>query len=81
MKIQLPSLLVQRISAAWRVWIHGRSHWSYVAYSHHAAALADEKGVLGYSPGKQHGRTLCAQMPCLPNDFAKQSIVSYTSLT
>ena len=22
-------------------------------------------------------RTLCAQMPCLPNDFAKQSIVSY----
>ena len=21
--------------------------------------------------------TLCAQMPCLPNDFAKQSIVSY----
>ena len=24
-------------------------------------------------------RTLCAQMPCLPNDFAKQSIVSYIS--
>ena len=50
MKIQLPSLLVQRISAAWRVWIHERSHWSYAAYSHHAAALADEKGVLGVLP-------------------------------
>ena len=30
------------------------------------------------SPSSTHEcRTLCAQMPCLPNDFAKQSIVSY----
>ena len=33
-------------------------------------------GVWG--PHQAHEcRTLCAQMPCLPNDFAKQSIVSY----
>ena len=29
------------------------------------------------SPSAHECRTLCAQMPCLPNDFAKQSIVSY----
>ena len=33
-------------------------------------------GVWGV-PIKHECRTLCAQMPCLPNDFAKQSIVSY----
>ena len=31
-------------------------------------------GVWGV-PIKHECRTLCAQMPCLPNDFAKQSIV------
>ena len=34
-------------------------------------------GVWGV-PSAHECRTLCAQMPCLPNDFAKQSIVSYT---
>ena len=33
-------------------------------------------GVWGV-PITHECRTLCAQMPCLPNDFAKQSIVSY----
>ena len=35
--------------------------------------------ITGYGcPHQAHEcRTLCAQMPCLPNDFAKQSIVSY----
>ena len=35
--------------------------------------------ITGYGcPYQAHEcRTLCAQMPCLPNDFAKQSIVSY----
>ena len=35
--------------------------------------------ITGYKcPHQAHEcRTLCAQMPCLPNDFAKQSIVSY----
>ena len=37
--------------------------------------------ITGYGcPHQAHEcRTLCAQMPCLPNDFAKQSIVSYIS--
>ena len=32
---------------------------------------------MGYPHQAHECRTLCAQMPCLPNDFAKQSIVSY----
>ena len=35
-------------------------------------------GVWGI-PIKHECRTLCAQMPCLPNDFAKQSIVKAIS--
>ena len=34
-------------------------------------------GVWGCPHQAHECRTLCAQMPCLPNDFAKQSIVSY----
>ena len=33
-------------------------------------------GVWGV-PIKHMSAALCAQMPCLPNDFAKQSIVNY----
>ena len=38
MKIQLLSLLVQRISAAWRAWIHERKRRGYAAYSHRRPA-------------------------------------------
>ena len=45
----------------------------------YALSIAYFVRITGYGcPHQAHEcRTLCAQMPCLPNDFAKQSIVSY----